>query len=136
LNQAGIAYISGMGGTYESFSLPEIVEKSRHEGYMLNLAEQVRANVSVPIIAAGRFSSGAFINEAIFEGKTDLIGLARGLWADPQWRKTIYEGRDADIRNCNPDCDVACTQMAMKGWPAFCLAWPEEKLKRRKAEFV
>ena len=133
LAQAGIAYISVMGGTYESFSLPEIVEKSKKEGYMLNLASEVRAKVSVPIIAAGRLATGAFAEKAIAEGKTDLIGLARVLWADPQWPKKVYEGREEDIIHCNPDCGDACTQMVMKGQPAICVAWPAEKMKRWKA---
>jgi 2,4-dienoyl-CoA reductase (NADPH2) len=136
LAQAGIAYISVMGGTYESFSLPEIVEKSKQEGYMLNLAAEVRAKVSVPIIAAGRLSSGAFADQAISDGKTDLIGLARVLWADPQWPKKVYDGRDADIIHCKPDCGDACMQMVMKGRPAFCVSWPTEKIKRWKARFA
>ncbi len=136
LAQAGIAYISVMGGTYESFSLPEIVEKSKQEGYMLDLAAAVRAKVSVPIIAAGRLATGAVADQAIAEGKTDLIGLARVLWADPQWPKRVHEGRDADIIHCNPDCGDACMQMVMKGRPAFCVAWPGEKMKEWKAKFV
>ena len=137
LAQAGIAYISVMGGTYESFSLPEIVKKSKQEGYMLNLAAEVRIKVSgVPIIAAGRLATGTFADQAISEGKTDLIGLARVLWADPQWPKKVYDGRDADIIHCNPDCGDACMQMVMKGQPAFCVAWPEEKMKRWKAKFI
>ena len=137
LAQAGIAYVSVMGGTYESFSLPEIVEKSKQEGYMLNLAAAVRAKVSdVPVIAAGRMATGAFADQAIFEGKTDLIGLARVLWADPQWPKKVFDGRDSDIIHCSPDCGDACMQMVMKGRPAFCVAWPMEKMKRWKAKFV
>jgi len=136
LAQAGIAYISVMGGTYESFSLPEIVEKSRQQGYMLNLAAEVRAKVSVPIIAAGRLATGPLAEQAISEGKTDLIGLARVLWADPQWPKKVYDGRDADIIHCDPDCGDACMQMVMKGRPAFCVAWSAEKMKRWKAKFV
>jgi 2,4-dienoyl-CoA reductase (NADPH2) len=136
LAQADIAYISVMGGTYESFSLPEIVEKSKQEGYMLNLAAEVRANVSVPVIAAGRLASGALADQAISEGKTDLIGLARVLWADPQWPQKVYEGREADIIHCNPDCGDACMQMVMKGQPAFCVAWPADKMKRWKAKFA
>jgi 2,4-dienoyl-CoA reductase (NADPH2) len=136
LAQAGIAYISVMGGTYESFSLPEIVEKSKLEGYMLSLAAEVRAKVNVPIIAAGRLATGSFADQAISEGKTDLIGLARVLWADPQWPKKVYDGRDADIIHCSPDCGDACMQMVMKGKPAFCVAWPTEKMKRWKAKFV
>jgi NADPH2 dehydrogenase len=136
LAQAGIAYISVMGGTYESFLLPEIVEKSKQEGYMLNLAAEVRAKVNVPIIAAGRLATGSFADQAISEGKTDLIGLARVLWADPQWPKKVYDGRDADIIHCSPDCGDACMQMVMKGRPAFCVAWPAEKMKIWKAKFV
>ena len=136
LAQAGIAYISVMGGTYESFSLPEIVEKSKQEGYMLDLAAAVRAKVDVPIIAAGRLATGAIADQAIAEGKTDLIGLARVLWADPQWLEKVYDGRDADIIHCSPDCGEACMQMVMKGRPAFCVAWPAEKMKRWKAKFV
>jgi 2,4-dienoyl-CoA reductase (NADPH2) len=136
LAQAGIAYISVMGGTYESFSLPEIVEKSKQVGYMLDLAAEIRAEVDVPIIAAGRLASGPFADQAISEGKTDLIGLARGLWADPQWPQKVHGGRDADIIHCSPDCDDACMQMVMKGLPAFCVAWPAEKMKAWKAKFV
>jgi len=136
LAQAGIAYISVMGGTYESFSLPEIVEKSKQEGYMLNLAAEIRAEVDVPVIAAGRLATGAFADQAISEGKTDLIGLARVLWADPQWPEKVRDGRDADIIHCNPDCGDACMHMVMKGRPAFCVAWPAEKMKAWKAKFV
>jgi len=137
LAQAGIAYISVMGGTYESFSLPEIVEQSKQEGYMLDLSAAVRANVGgVPVIAAGRLATGAFADQAIAEGKTDLVGLARVLWADPQWPEKIHSGRDSDIIHCNPDCGDACMHMVMKGRPAFCVAWPAEKMKAWKAKYI
>lgn len=136
LAQAGIGYLSVMGGTYESFPRPEIVEKSKQEGYMLNLAAEIRSHVNVPIIAAGRMATGAFADKAIAEGKTDMIGLARVLWTDPEWPKKVYEGRDADIIQCNPDCGDACMQMIVKGMPALCVAWPAEKMKKWKAKFV
>jgi 2,4-dienoyl-CoA reductase (NADPH2) len=136
LAQAGIAYISVMGGTYESFSLPEIVEQSKRQGYMLDLAAEIRAGIDVPVIAAGRLATGEFADKAISEGKTDLIGLARVLWADPQWPKKVRDGQEADIVHCDPDCGDACMQMVMKGRPAFCVAWSPEKMKEWKAKFV
>jgi 2,4-dienoyl-CoA reductase-like NADH-dependent reductase (Old Yellow Enzyme family) len=138
LTEAGIDYISVMGGTYESFLLPDILEKSRQEGYMLDLAADIRAAVDVPVIAAGRFATGAFADQAIRDKKTDLIGLARVLWADPQWPKKVQDGREADIVHCDPDCvdGGACMQMVMKGRPAFCVAWPADKMKAWKAKFV
>jgi 2,4-dienoyl-CoA reductase (NADPH2) len=136
LAQAGIDYISVMGGTYESFFLPAVVEQSKKEGYMLELAAEIRSVVDVPVIAAGRMATGAFAEQAIAAGKTDLIGLARVLWADPQWPQKVQGGREAEIRHCNPDCGDACMQMILKGRPAICVAWPEEKMKLWKAKFV
>ena len=136
LARSGIAYISVMGGTYESFSLPDIVETSKQEGYMLDLAATVRSAVDVPVVSAGRFATGTFADRAIAEGKTDLIGLARVLWADPGWPQKVRDGREADILHCNPDCGDACMHMVMKGRPAFCVAWPAEKMKAWKAKFV
>ena len=136
LAEAGIAYISVMGGTYESFSLPEIVERSKQAGYMLDLAAAVRANVKVPVIAAGRLSTGAFAEKAVADGKTDLIGMARVLWADPQWPQKVRDGRENEIVHCDPDCGEACMHMVMKGRPAFCVAWPPDKMKQWKARFV
>jgi NADPH2 dehydrogenase len=136
LAQDGIAYISVMGGTYESFSLPEVLEKSKQEGYMLDLAAAIKSAVNVPVISAGRFATGAFADKAIAAGQTDLIGLARVLWTDPQWPRKVLDNREADILHCDPDCSDACTQMVMKGRPAFCIQWPPEKIKAWKAKFA
>ena len=67
---------------------------------------------------------------------TDLIGMARVLWADPQWPQKVLDGREADSIQCNPDCGDACMQMVMKGRPAFCVPWPPEKMKAWKAKFT
>jgi 2,4-dienoyl-CoA reductase-like NADH-dependent reductase (Old Yellow Enzyme family) len=103
---------------------------------MLDLAAAIKAAVKVPIISAGRLATGAFADRAIAEGKTDLIGLARVLWADPQWPDKVQNNRESEIIHCNPDCGDACTQMVMKRRPAFCVQWPPEKIKAWKAKFV
>jgi len=135
LAQAGLAYISVMGGTYESFMLPDVVAKSQQPGYMLDLAAAVRSAVDVPVIAAGRLGQADVAEKALAEGQTDLIGLARGLWADPEWPHKVREGREKAIIACDPACGDACMHMVMKGRPAFCVAWPTEKMKAWKAKF-
>ncbi len=134
LEKAGVAYLSVMGGTYESFLLPEVVEKSKQQGYMLDLAEKVRSRVKIPVMAAGRLAIGSLAERAVAEGKADLIGLARVLWADPEWPKKVSEGRESEIIHCRPDCGDACMQMLMMGRPAFCVAWPPEKMGFWKAK--
>ncbi len=136
LAKAGIAYISVMGGTYESFFLPEILEKSKQPAYMLDLAAAVKAAVDVPVVSAGRFASGEVAERAVAEGKTDLIGLARVLWADPEWPQKVAAGREGDITHCDPECPDACIQMVMKGRPAYCTQWPPDKVKKWKAKFL
>lgn len=132
----GIAYLSVMGGTYESFFLPDRVASSKKQGYMLALAAAVKEEVTVPVIAAGRIDTGAVAEAAIAEGRTDLIGLARVLWTDPGWPGKVRAGLESNIIHCNPDCGDACMQMVMKGRPAICVQWPGEKMKEWKARFT
>ena len=124
LAENGIAYISVMGGTYESFFLPEVVKKSKRPGYMVSLARAVKNTVGVPVITAGRISTPAKAEAILKAGQADLVGLARMLWVDPQWPQKARHGNDRSIRKCSPNCD-ACFQLVMKGKPAFCPKWPK-----------
>lgn len=133
---AGVAYISVMGGTYESFFLPDVLQASRRDGYMVDLAAAVKKAVSVPVIAAGRISTGAFAERVLSEGKADLIGLARVLWADPEWPSKVKGGRENDIVHCASECDDTCTKLVTKGKLAFCVRWPHDKLEEWKAKKV
>ena len=134
LASSGVAYISVMGGTYESFFLPDVVQASEKEGYMADMAAAVKKEVNVPVIAAGRISTGAFAESIIAEGKADLIGLARVLWADPEWPSKVKEGRENEIVHCDPDCGDACTKLVTKGKAAFCVRWPHDKLQEWKGK--
>ena len=126
LEQEGIAYISAMGGTYESFFLPEIVKKAKRVGYMVSLAAAVKKNVNIPVIAAGRISTPSKAESILSKKKADLIGLARMLWVDPEWPKKARKGEDRSILKCSPRCD-ACFQLVMQGKPAYCPKWSKEK---------
>lgn len=135
LDENGVAYISVMGGTYESFFLPEVVQRSKRPGYMANLAAAVKKQVRVPVIAAGRIQSPALAEAILAEKKADLIGLARVLWADPRWAIKARQGREAEIVSCNPKCN-ACMELVMKGRPAFCSRWSNAERDASKALFV
>lgn len=132
LAAGGVAYLSVMGGTYESFFLPEIMQMSRAEGYMVDLASAVKQEAAVPVIAAGRIATGTLAEQIIVEGRADLIGLARVLWADPEWPRKVKAGKESEILHCDPSCGDACTQMVVKGRPALCVRWPAEKMRTWK----
>ena len=126
LAESGAAYISVMGGTYESFFLPKIVKKVKRPGYMVSLAHAVKKEVGIPVITAGRISTPTKAESILKENKADLIGLARMLWVDPEWPKKARKGEDRSILKCSPKCD-ACMQLVMQGKPAFCPKWDKEK---------
>jgi 2,4-dienoyl-CoA reductase (NADPH2) len=130
----GVAYISVMGGTYESFFLPEVVEKSNRDGYMVDLASAIKKEVDVPVITAGRIATGELAEKVLSQGQADLVGLARVLWTDPEWPRKVKEGREADILHCD-SCDV-CLQAVMQGDFAYCTQWPDEKTQALEKKFV
>jgi len=134
LEQEGIAYISAVGGTYESFLLPEIVKKAKKAGYMVSLAAVVKKNVGIPVITAGRISTPLKAESILREKKADLIGLARMLWVDPEWPKKARNGEDRSILKCSPRCD-ACFQLVMRGKPAYCPQWSQERRKTYRGLF-
>jgi NADPH2 dehydrogenase len=125
LATAGLAYLSVMGGTYESFGLPEVAEASQKPGHMVHLAAAVKVVVDIPVIAAGRIDSGDLAEQVLSQGKADLIGLARVLWTDPEWPAKVREGREGEIIRC--DCQDACNKQIATGRPALCARWPREK---------
>ncbi|MDY6792092.1 MAG: NADH:flavin oxidoreductase [Thermodesulfobacteriota bacterium] len=128
----GIAYLSVMGGTYESFFLPDIISKSRENGYMVDLSAAVKNKVHIPVIAAGRIATGSLAESILEEKKADLIGLARVLWADPQWPEKIMQGKENDIVHYDPGCGDTCMKLVMKRKPAFCVRWNHDKLVKWK----
>lgn len=135
LSRAGAAYLSVMGGIYEAFGQEEVINKSKTEGYMADLAGEIRKEVSAPVIAAGRIATGKVAEDILAGGKADLVGLARVLWADPEWPRKVREGREEEIIHCDPACEDVCMQLVMQGKPAYCPQWPSEKTKRFKELF-
>jgi 2,4-dienoyl-CoA reductase (NADPH2) len=126
LEKGGVAYLSVMGGTYESFFLPEVIERSAQDGYMSDLAGRVKQAVSVPVVTAGRITNPALAEKILDQDQADLVGLARMILTDPEWVQKACEGRESEILECRTGCDV-CVSQVMGGQSVVCAAWPSEK---------
>jgi 2,4-dienoyl-CoA reductase (NADPH2) len=130
LSALKIAYLSVTGGTYESFSSPEMLTKSQEPGYMVYLAKEIKEVVDVPVITAGRITTPELAEEILRQGKADLIALARPLFADPQWAKKAQTGQEEFIVHCK-DCGT-CFRSVVADRPAICAQWDKAKVIRRK----
>jgi 2,4-dienoyl-CoA reductase-like NADH-dependent reductase (Old Yellow Enzyme family)/thioredoxin reductase len=66
----------------------------------LEFAGWVKANVSVPVMHAGRIGDVATARHAIADGLVDLVGMTRALMADPQLPRKVAAGEADRIRPC------------------------------------
>lgn len=113
----GVDYISFSDGSYDAFKyfIPD------EDGTMLDNTAIIKSVVKIPVIPASVHDPDMAEN-AIKEGKTDLIGLARGLLADPEWANKVARGeRYVKCIRCNS----GCWDRLMLGLPLRCAVNPE-----------
>jgi 2,4-dienoyl-CoA reductase-like NADH-dependent reductase (Old Yellow Enzyme family) len=127
LEKRKVAYLSVMAGTYDSFRLPEVVEKEKREGYMVSYAAAVKETCpQMPIITAGRIQNPETAERILKQGQADLIGLARVLLADPLWPKKAQGLLEEPMVPCEPTCSL-CEKRVMSGKPGYCSQWSKDR---------
>lgn len=125
-----ITYLSVTGGSYEAFLNPDIIEKSAQLCYMVYLAREIRQTVATPIIISGRIITPDLAENILRNNDADLIGLARPLFADPDWPQKARLGNIESINLCN-NC-ATCFKMVVADRPVLCSKFERSKLIRRK----
>lgn len=74
-------------------------------GYANFVPAAIRAHVSLPVVGVGRFTAPGQAEEALAAGVCDLVGIARGQIADPDFAAKAAAGAAETIRPC-----IACNQ--------------------------
>jgi len=69
-------------------------------GWEREYAAGIKAISSTPVFAVGRITTPEVAEELLEAGVADAIGLARQLFADPDWVLKVAEDRSGDIRRC------------------------------------
>ena len=132
LARIGIAYLSVMAGCYDSFALPGYLADDRREAFMVPFAHAIKQAVpATPVIAAGRIQTPATAEAILRDGKADLVGLARVLFADPLWPRKARGEIVEPINPCQPSCTL-CNRRIIEQKPAYCACWPE----KRRRQFI
>ena len=98
LENVGIDYINVISDTYETLFYAVPV-RYVPRGNNLRLSLMIKKAVNVPVMCAGGLNVEV-AEQAIREGKTDLVLIGRGLIADPELPLKLKEGRLEDIRPC------------------------------------
>ncbi|MBW2217150.1 MAG: NADH:flavin oxidoreductase [Deltaproteobacteria bacterium] len=126
LEQLGVAYLSVTSGKYEIVYELKMNGHEEHVSNMVDLAGLIKQKVATPIIATGGITTPEIAEQAIVEGKADLIGLARPLFVDPEWPQKAGNGENTRINGCGEDC-LDCFRKVMTGRPASCPNWNETR---------
>jgi len=106
MEQSGVDYlhVASLGGPMNIGDDPRypVVPSlySLEHNPLLELAEQVKAEVAVPVIAAGGFNRPEDAEAAINKGAADLVAVGRAYLADDAWGFHARNGRPEDIRPC------------------------------------
>ena len=76
-------------------------------GHALHVPAAIRAAVHIPVLGAGRITSPQQADQALADGRCDLVGVVRGQIADPDFAAKARAGHAAAIRtclSCNQEC--------------------------------
>jgi 2,4-dienoyl-CoA reductase-like NADH-dependent reductase (Old Yellow Enzyme family) len=126
----GIGYLSPSVATYHSMFLPEVRAITARPGYLKEDCRALKERVPVPVIVSGRVLTPQLAEQMLAEGAGDLIGLGRGLRADPQWVSRARSGQPVKAcRNCN-----LCLRGAVLDQGFACSRWPGRIRQRVELE--
>lgn len=110
-------------GTYDAWYWNHPPMYFGKKGIYLEFARQVKEAVDVPVIVAGRMDDDALAEQALREGKCDLVSLGRPLLADPDYPNKIYLRQSQRVRPCL-SCHEGCMGRFPRGGTLSCAVNP------------
>ena len=77
------------------------------DGWRSYMAKAVKEKFNKPCISMGNIRDPKVAEKILADGDADLIGMGRGLIADPAWVNKVATGHECDLRKCI-SCNVGC----------------------------
>jgi len=115
-----------------AYSLPSL---NFEQGFHLKAIARVKKAVTIPVIASGRIIQPAMAEQVLESGTADLIGLARGLIAEPYWVKKIEAGEIEEISECI-GCNQKCVGRLLQNRSISCVVNPASGFEENYSRHV
>ncbi len=140
LEESGIDLFNVSGGSHAT-SVPQLTPNIPRGTYAF-LAREIKEAVSVPVSASNRINHPLVAEKILQKGWADLVSIARGSLADPEWPNKAKEGDLDDIClcvGCNECFDavviyekpICCTVNPRAGSGSEAKRLPSAKVKKR-----
>jgi 2,4-dienoyl-CoA reductase-like NADH-dependent reductase (Old Yellow Enzyme family) len=116
MEKLGLNYVSFTNGCHDAFDYYQPDE----DGSMIEGAAVIKKALKIPVVTAS-IHDPDLAEKTVMEGKTDMVGLARALFADPHWISKAAEGkRPVRCIKCG-----LCWDHIVFGLPIRCTVNPE-----------
>lgn len=103
LEKAGVDFldVSCVGFSPGSPGLTACIEPGTFpQGWKKYMAAEIKRHVNIPVIAVANIKEPGVAEAILEEGCCDLVGVARGHLADPEWCNKAKAGQAEMIRKC------------------------------------
>lgn len=77
------------------------------DGWRSYMAKAVKEKFNKPCVSMGNIRDPKVAEEIISKGDADIIGMGRGLIADPEWVNKVANSKEDEIRKCI-SCNIGC----------------------------
>ncbi|MGI6020950.1 MAG: FAD-dependent oxidoreductase [Lachnospiraceae bacterium] len=77
------------------------------DGWRSYMARAVKDKFGKPVINAGNYRDPEVVEKVLASGDVDIVGMGRGLIAEPNWVKKVHDGQEDILRKCI-SCNVGC----------------------------
>jgi dimethylglycine catabolism A len=96
------------------------------DGTNLHLPAGIRAAIraaglATPVVGAGKINTFEVAETALQSGQLDIVGMARGLLADPDWPRKVLDGAESTVNRCK--YTNVCEALDRKHLPVRCQLW-------------
>ena len=121
VEQAGATLINTGIGWHEA-RIPTIATAVPRAAFSW-VTRQLKAHVSIPLIATNRINDPAVADAILSRGDADMVSMARPFLADPAFVSKAAENRADEINTCI-GCNQACLDQIFIGNVTTCLVNP------------
>lgn len=71
------------------------------------MAKAVKEKFGKPVISMGNYRDPQVVEDTLARGDCDLIGMGRGLIAEPNWVHKVANDQECMLRKCI-SCNIGC----------------------------
>ena len=77
------------------------------DGWRSYMSRAVKDKFCKPVINTGNYRDPKIVEKVLESGDVDIVGMGRGLIAEPNWVKKVQSGEEDMLRKCI-SCNVGC----------------------------